>query len=211
MSSLIVLCPHCLTWIECHGECCTECARAIYIEEHDPDDQVLALRLGDRLADLGPVKLLRRGWPDCGHLLATTQGLLFVPEFRIQRNGALEATADDAPTGSGRVANLLHWWSLPPWRRPVEVDEADSPAAAEIPARPATELLLNSPGAFFVGRDSIQRIQIRWGRAQIERQPFRTVTLDQAQGGVHPRDLLRPLMEFAPWQAVASTLSSHAR
>lgn len=210
MSSLIVLCPQCLTWIETHGECCTECGTAISVDDRDPTDEVLAERLGERLLDLGPVKLLRRGWPGCGRMLVTTQGLLYLPQFTIQANGALEAATDNLPSPANRVNHLFHWWSLPAWRRPVDADGPHSPAIETIPLQPPPELLINSPGAFFIRRDSIQRIHVRWGRAQIERRPMRTVTLDQASGGPHPRDLLRPLAEFASWKEIIASVA-HSR
>ena len=205
MSSLIVLCPHCLTWIETHAEFCTECGAAVSVDDKDPTDEVLAERLGERLVDLGPVKLLRRGWPNCGRLLATTGGLLFVPLFVIQPNGALEAAPEEVPVGSVRVANLFHWWSLAPWSRPADETIAKSPEAT-IPLQPVMDLLLDSPGAFFIRRESIRQIVVRWGRAQIERRPLRSVSLAQAQGGANPRDSLRKLIEFPAWRGIVAEL-----
>lgn len=205
MSSLIVLCPHCLTWIEVHAQSCTECAATVIVEDSDPPIETLAQRLGDRLRYLGPVKLLRRGWPACGRLLATTEGLLFVPQFAVQPNGALESVADEALAGPARLANLFHWWSLPPWRRPVEQSPV-RPEAAPLPPRSAVELLFESPGAFFIQRTSIKRITVRWGRAQIERPPSRSVTLAQISDGSAPRDALRQLIEFPPWHSLVAGL-----
>ena len=205
MSSLIVLCPHCLTWIETHEPCCTECGSTANVDDPDPPYETLAERLGDRLRDLGPVKLPRRGWPGCGRLIATTEGLLFVPQFTVQPNGALEAVTDEAPGGSARVANLFHWWSLPPWRRTSE----ESPSRAEavsIPPQSVLDLLFDSPGAWFIQRNSIRRITVRWGRAQIERLLSRTVVLAQMSGGPSPRDMLRQLIEFAPWRSFVAGL-----
>lgn len=206
MSSLIVLCPHCLTWIETHGECCTECGVTVSLEAADPPEDELSARLGECLDDLGLVKLLRRGWPTTGRLIATTSGLLFVPQFVVQPNGALEALVDDSSSVPPRVSQLFHWWSLPPWRRPV--DEPDYRAASDAP--PATqstrELLLNSPGGLFISRDSIQRIQIRWGRAQIERRPTRSVSLSQVASGPAPRDALRRLIEYPQWHGIVAGL-----
>ncbi len=206
MSSLIVLCPHCLTWIETHAECCTECGAAVNVEDNDPSDAMLAEQLGERLVDLGPVKLLRRGWPNGGRLLATTRGLLFVPAFVLQPTGALEAAAEEAPDGAVRVANLFQWWSLPPWRRPVESRPPKHFEAASIPLQPVLQLLLDSPGAVFIHRESIRQIIVRRGRAQIERRPLRSVSLIQAPGGVNPRDSLKQLIEFAPWRAIVAGL-----
>jgi hypothetical protein len=205
MSSLIVLCPHCLTWIEIHAQCCTECGTSVTIEDPDPDNDTLTQRLGERLSDAGPVKLIRRGWPNFGRLLATTEGLLFIPQFSVQPNGALEAVTTEAPRASQRVANLFHWWSLPLWRRPVDQSPV-RPEAAPLPSASAVDLLFDSPGALFIQRTSIKRIVVRWGRVQIERPPSRSVSLVQVSSGSPPRDALRQLIEFPPWHGIVAGL-----
>lgn len=205
MSSLIVLCPHCLTWVEPHAQCCTECGGGANADDNDPEIDSLITRLGTRLLDLGPIKLLRRGWPTCGQLLATTEGLLFVPRFTVHPNGALEATTDESPGSSNRVAQLFHWWSLPPWRRPVDEAAPINPDATPTPIQPVLDLLLDSPGGFFIQRASIQRISVRWGRVHVERPPSRSVTL--AQWGTTPtRDALRLLIEAPGWGPLVSGL-----
>ncbi|MBS0201353.1 MAG: hypothetical protein JSS49_00530 [Planctomycetes bacterium] len=205
MSSLIVLCPHCLTWVEPHAQCCTECGGSANTDENDPASELLAARLGTRLLDLGPVKLLRRGWPACGQLLATTKGLLFIPRFTIQPSGAMEATTDETPGPSNRVAHLFHWWSIPPWRRPVDEVVPISPDTAAGPPIPVLDLLLDSPGGFFIQRSSIQRISLRWGRAYIERPPSRSVTLAQ-WGSTTMREALRLLIESHDWRSLVTGL-----
>jgi len=205
MTSLIVLCPHCLTWIEPHAQCCNECGSVVIVDDCDPTPESIADRLGEQLQDLGPMKLLRRGWPGCGRLLATTHGLLFVPEFGVLLNGALDAITDDTQAGSQRVASLFHWWSLPPWKRPVDEPDQKHPIANR-PPRTMLELLFDSPGALFIVRNSIQRIHFRWGRVQIERPPSRSVSLTQVQGGSPPRDTLRQLQEFDEWRALVTGL-----
>ena len=206
MSSLIVLCPHCLTWIEPHAQSCTECGCTVNVDDPDPDNDALASRIGDILRELGPVKLLRRGWPGCGRWIGTTEGLLFVPQFTKQTNGSLEAVTDDAPENSSRVASVLHWWSLPPWRRPVDVDTPTAGSTGIDDSRSPLELLLDSPGAFFIRRDAIQRVTVRWGRVQIERRPARSVALVQVPGGPSPRDSLKQMIDFPAWRAVISAI-----
>lgn len=205
MTSLIVLCPHCLTWIEPHAESCTECGVAVNLNDHDPNVEIIAERLGDQMQDLGAMKLLRRGWPACGRLLLTTRGLLFVPEFAVRSNGALEAVTDDASAGSQRVASLFHWWSIPPWRRPLDEPDPKLLSANRQP-QSTLDLLFDAPGSFFVTRTSIQRIHFRWGRVQIERPPYRSVSLTQVQGGSQPRDALRHLQEYPEWRGLVAGL-----
>lgn len=207
MSSLIVICPYCLTWIEPHAQSCTECGCTVNVDDPDPGQDELAVRMGDSLRELGPVRLLRRGWPSCGRLIGTTEGLLFVPQFVKQPNGSLEAVTDDVPENSSRVANVLHWWSLPPWRRPVEVDTPLPASADTDDPRSPVEMLVDSPGAFFIRREAIQRVTVRWGRIQIERRPARSVALAQVPGGPSPRDALKQMIEFPTWRAVITTIT----
>lgn len=207
MSSLIVLCPYCLTWIEPHAQSCTECGCTVNVDDPDPGKDELVTRIGDLLRELGPVKLLRRGRPSCGRLFGTTEGLLFIPQFIKQANGSLEAVTDDVPENSSRVASVLHWWSLPPWRRPVDVDAPSAVSIQSNDPRSPLEMLVDSPGAFFIRREAIQRMTIRWGRVQIERRPARSVALAQVPGGPSPRDALKQLIDYPIWRAVISAIT----
>jgi len=204
MTSLIVLCPHCLTWIETHAQCCTECGGGVDTDDTDLSPEIVDKRLGEWLLDLGGVKLLRRGWPNFGRLVATTEGLLFVPQLIEQANGALEAALEGALAGPERVRSLIHWWSLPVWRRPLETYPHDE--MATLPQQSLRELLYNSPGAFYIGRDSISRITVRWGRVQIERRPSRMVSMTPVPAGGKLRDSLRSLIDFAPWRTLVAEL-----
>ncbi|MDB5342273.1 MAG: hypothetical protein JWP89_650 [Schlesneria sp.] len=205
MASLIVVCPQCLTWIEIQSDCCPECATAVSVEDVDPPADLISDRMGDRLRDLGAIKLLRRGWPENGQLIATTEGLLFVPHLVVRPNGALEPVAEDAPLRPSRVSGLFQWWSLPPWRRSVE-DEHSHPSIHPPENLSLPSLLFDSPGAFFIVRTTIQHIVARWGRVHIERQPSRSVSLTQAQGSDSPREILRPLIEYDSWRSIVAGL-----
>lgn len=206
MASLIVLCPHCLTWIETHAETCTECGHLVSVDDKDPPVGYLAERLGVSLADVGPIKLQRRGWPECGRLLATTEGLLFVPRFVVQPNGALQAATDEAGIATARVPHLFHWWSEPARRTSADEAAARETPAAGVSTVAVLDLLFDSPGAFFIRRDSIHRIVVRWSRAEIERRPSRTVSLSQAASGLNPREALRSLNVFSLWQGIVAGL-----
>ncbi|HEY4263221.1 MAG TPA: hypothetical protein VGM98_23870 [Schlesneria sp.] len=205
MASLIVVCPQCLTWIEIQSDCCPECATALSVEDVDPPVDLISERMGDRLRDLGAIKLLRRGWPENGQLVATTEGLLFVPHLVVRPNGALESVAEVAPPLPSRVSGLFHWWTLPPWRR--SIDDQQSHPSAPSPENPSLpSLLFDSPGALFIVRTTIQRVAVRWGRIHIERQPSRSVSLIQAPGSDNPREILRPLIEYDSWRSIIAGL-----
>lgn len=205
MASLIVVCPQCLTWIEIQSDCCPECAAAIRIDDVDPPVDLTFERLGCRLRDLGAIKLLRRGWPENGQLVATTAGLLFVPHLVVRPNGALEPVAEEALLRPSRVSGLFHWWSLPSWRHSAG-DEQSQPSIPAPENLSLPSLLFDSPGAYFVARTTIQRIVSRWGRVHIERQPWRSVSLTQAQGADSPREILRPLVEYDSWRNIVAGL-----
>lgn len=203
MSSLIVLCPHCLTWIEPHAQCCPECGGAVDLDDVDPSPERLAERLGEQILCLGPLKLVRRGWPDCGQLVVTTRGLLFVPLLAPQMSGALEAIVVEPPH-STRTTNLLHWWPLPSWRRASEKSTTHPAQQGRASQRSILDLLLDSPGAVFVQQSAIQRIGMRWGRIQVERRPSRALTLTQIADGPGPRDLMHSLTELPDWRDLVS-------
>jgi hypothetical protein len=205
MASLIVVCPQCLTWIEIQSDCCPECATSLSVEDVDPPVELISQRMGARLRDLGALKLLRRGWPENGQLIATTEGLLFVPHLVVRKNGALEPVAEEAPLRASRVSGLFQWWSLPPWRRSIE-DQQSHPSSHSPENLSLPGLLFDSPGAFFIVRTTIQRIVARWGRVQIDRPPSRSVSLTQAQGSDSPRELLRPLVEYDSWRSIVAGL-----
>lgn len=197
MSSLIVVCPHCLTWVEPHADRCTECGVAVDMDARDPDDATLARMLGEPLLELGPVRLDRRGWPSLGRLVATTEGLLFLPEFVRRPNGAIEPRLDEPDNTTNRSARLVcSWW----WFRQSQLTSAKPvPIAAvdDTVSRPIHQRLLDAPGGLFVARASVRRLLARWNHLQIERRPARSVTLWPVPRGAAAGELLKQLRELA--------------
>ena len=195
MSSLIVVCSHCLTWAEPQADRCTECGVAVDIDAPDPDEAALAARLGEPLLELGPVRLDRRGWPSLGRLVATTEGLLFLPDFVPRPNGAIEPRIEAADKPAGRS-----WW--PVWSqhtatKPVQADDADDTVS-----RPLFQRLFDAPGSLFVSRASIRRLLARWNHLLVERRPARSVTLRPAPRGLTAGELLRQLRTLSAWRGV---------
>ena len=196
MSSLIVVCPQCLTWAEPHADRCTECGVAVDVDAPDPDEETLALRLGEPLRELGPIRLDRSGWPSLGHLVVTSEGLLFLPDFLARPNGAIEPLIGepiDSHTWSAPLS--LSWW----WPQRSSVTHAKTgPDDAENANRSLSlfQRLLDAPGGLFVARDSVHRLLARWNHLQIERRPARSVTLRPVPRGVTVGELLRQLREL---------------
>ena len=208
MSSLIVVCPQCLTWAEPHADRCTECGIAVDVDAPDPDEATLARRLGEPLRELGPVRLDRSGWPSLGHLIATSAGLLFLPEFQVRPNGAIEPRLDEPDFGNRWTAPLsLSWWwpqQLPrtPASPLARARSASAVAADDTPSLPLFQRLLDAPGGLFVARSSVQRLLARWNRLQIERRPARSVTLRPVPRGASSGELVRQLRELSAWRGV---------
>jgi hypothetical protein len=201
MSSLIVICPHCLTWVELHADRCTECGVTVDIDAPDPDATLLAHRLGEPLLELGTVRLERRGWPSLGQLVATTQGLLFLPELVSRPNGAYEPRQDWQVELAVSWAERLsgRWWW--PWHSGSVCLDSDSPNAASVRwKQPALERLFDSPGGLFVQRTSIRRLIPRWNCLRIERLPLRTVALAPIARETSVALLLNRLRELPTWR-----------
>ena len=202
MSSLIVVCPHCLTWAEPHADRCTECGVAVDIDAPDPDEESLALRLGEPLLELGPVRLDRRGWPSLGRLVATSEGLLFLPEFVRRPNGAIEPRIDEPDNSTNWSARLgcLWWW--PQWSQFTPAKAAPFADADDTVSLPIRQRLLDAPGGLFVARASVRRLLAHWNHLQIERRPARSVTLRPVPRGAAVGELLRQLRALDCWRDV---------
>jgi len=196
--SLIVVCTHCLTWIEPHADRCTECGVIVDVDAPDLDDETLAARLGEPLAELGPVRLERRGWPSLGRLITTSEGILFLPDHDQRQNGALEPRRDEPIRRATWFDQLTQWWQ-----------SARQPAVTAMPFAwrtsdqrsvfTASQWLFEAPGGLFVRRSSVRRTLARWNHLKIERQPLRSVVLAPAAPGDTVRQLLSRLHEQAAW------------
>ncbi len=205
MSSLIVLCPQCLTWAEPQADRCTECGVVVDVDAPDPDGESLSLRLGETLRELGPIRLDRSGWPSLGRLVATSAGLLFLPELRARPNGAIEPCAGEPDSAAGWAAPLsLSWWW--PQRTPASsfhpTRSVSADVAEETASPPLFQRLLDAPGGLFVARASVGRLLARWNHLQIERRPARSVTFRPAPRGATVGELLKQLRELSAWRGV---------
>ena len=195
MSSLIVVCSHCLTWAEPQADRCTECGVAVDIDAPDPDAESLAWRLGEPLLELGPVRLDRRGWPSLGRLVATSEGLLFLPDFVPRPNGAIEPRIKEADNMAGRS-----WW--PVWSQCAATKFAPAADTDDTASLPLFQRLFDAPGGLFVARPSVRRLLARWNHLLVERRPARSVTLRPVPHGAPVGELLRQLRALSAWRGV---------
>ena len=196
--SLIVVCTHCLTWVEPHADRCTECGAIVDVDAPDLDDETLAARLGEPLAELGPVRLERRGWPSLGRLVATSEGILFLPDHAQRQNGALEPRHDEPLRRASWFTWLTEWWQSP--RLPaVSATPIAGRTREHNSVSTASQWLFEAPGGLFVRRSSVRRTLLRWNHLKIERQPQRSVVLAPAAPGDTVKQLLSRLHEQATW------------
>lgn len=196
--SLIVVCCHCLTWVEPHADRCTECGVIVDVDAPDLDDDLLAARLGEPLAELGPVRLERRGWPSLGRLIATSEGILFLPDHDQRQNGALEPRRDEPLRRASWFTRLIEWWQSP--RLPaVTVMPVARRTSDQHSVSTASQRLFEAPGGLFVQRSSVRRSLSRWNHLKIERQPLRSVLLAPVAPGDTVKQLLSRLHEQAAW------------
>lgn len=196
--SLIVVCTHCLTWVEPHADRCTECGVIVDVDAPDLDDETLAARLGEPLAELGPVRLERRGWPSLGRLIATSEGILFLPDHAQRQNGALEPRRDEPLRRASWFTRLTEWWQSP--RLPaVSAMPVAGRTSDPTSMSAASQWLFEAPGGLFVRRSSVRRTLARWNHLKIERQPLRSVVLAPAAPGDTVKQLLSRLHDQAAW------------
>ena len=196
--SLIVVCSHCLTWVEPHAERCTECGVTVDVDAPDPDPETLAARLGEPLAELGPIRLDRRGWPSLGRLIATSEGLLFLPDHALRSNGALEPRRDEPAHVVSWFARLTQGWrsSSPQTAAALRASFQNGDPAHRFTV---SQSLLDAPGSVFVRRASVRRTLARWSHLKIERQPTRSVLLAPVAPGDTVKQLLSRLRDQAAW------------
>ena len=196
--SLIVVCTHCLTWVEPHADRCTECGVIVDVDAPDLDEETLAARLGEPLAELGPVRLERRGWPSLGRLIATSEGVLFLPDHDQRQNGALEPRRDEPLRRASWFTRLTEWWHAP--RLPaVSAMPVAGRTSGHNSVSAASQWLFEAPGGLFVRRSSVRRTLARWNHLKIERQPLRSIVLAPVVPGDTVKQLLSRLHEQAAW------------
>jgi hypothetical protein len=149
---------------------------------------VLTQLIGELVNVAGPVRIERRVVPSLGHLLVTTGGLMFLPRLHRRLNGAVEEVTSQRSPG---------WWPFQgeqsssrflAWLRRSTPEASANGSSAEHPleraSEPLAERLMESPGAFFVARLTIQAITARRRQIQINRAPSRSIALsDETDDG----------------------------
>ena len=153
----LLLCPECCQWREPVEGRCPVCAGTLDLAIPDPSLETIADDIGDLRGLLGEVDVSRSDMPKRGRLLATTNGLLFVPcESRV-----IVFTNNDRAGTAMRTSGLGRWigrwWSRLSGREPVARFACEI-RASELAAsdRLALAALLRSdPGILFWSRGTI--------------------------------------------------------
>jgi hypothetical protein len=161
----LILCHHCLSWVEPIGEQCPQCDYPLDARAPDPSSEELSAAIGQIVGRIGEVRIARAALPNQGSLYETTQGLFFVPH-RLEQVKLVRG--ETAPRRLQTV--VAAWLSAPldllrrsPDRRPaarmeIAVDEHPPLGPADSGKLPA--LLMQNPGVFFLSSRSIHKV--RW-------------------------------------------------
>ena len=161
MSSSLLLCHGCFTWVVPRGDRCPQCGEIIDPATPDPPLYRLQETLGRLLEPLGEASLRRSLLPNQGMLYVTTRGLLFVPyddQDDDQQQPPHEAASHGEPRkpllpailgAVRRIFRIGRRRRIRPKRRLLRVDESHRLA----------QLLMDDPGVFFVPHGSIRRLR----------------------------------------------------
>ncbi|MCX7395294.1 MAG: hypothetical protein NTW75_14365 [Planctomycetales bacterium] len=194
MSSLMVVCPHCVTWVKTPVERCSECGVAINSAAPDQDLVTFAFRLGQPLLELGPVRLNRNGWPNIGQLIATTEGLVFLPDFISRTNGAMVTRFEYKP----KWREWLHYFLGGTQQTPAV--QMSPPEIIVGRNQPLAQRLFDSPGAVFVNRIGISRMILRLNQLQIQRHSACRITFFSVRHGNSLQHVQERLRELEEWR-----------
>jgi|GEM_PF-799695 len=168
---LLAMCHRCWTWMEPKHERCVECGQSVNLQEPDPDDSALGELFGDALLVIAEVTLSRPKLPTSGLLAAYAGGLLFLPDVRTLPTGGLVAAP--SVSAAGKLRN--GFWSLFAQRPATKSEEAAVTERPLLSTAVAATSFLETPGALFVRRESIRRLQLRGDVFRVERHPGRTL------------------------------------
>ena len=152
----IVICHGCWSWVLGTGTTCPECHQYLDVGQPDPPEPQFALEFGEYVSRLGTVKLERRQLPDMGSLVGTSAGLLFVPFLTVLPDGGLSAPER---LSRGTSWSRWRWWGSTSASGPSFQALAQNrlePAAPEL-----VRAFLDSPGAIFVPRSHLLRLEVR--------------------------------------------------
>jgi hypothetical protein len=181
-------------------ERCVECGGVFSQMDLDPDPRELQSLVGIGLGVISDVSLKRPRLPGHGALWAHEGGLLFLPDLRELPTGGLVAVEPAAPPTAGGIRP--GFWHLFSRRGPTVVDSPVTLVRPQLSADDAVERLLNSPGALFIPRNAIMRMQHRGTVLRVERKPGRTIVcrLESPPSSVHLE--LRRLFTQPGWASV---------
>ncbi len=193
---LLALCHHCWAWIEPKHDRCVECGHTVNLREADPDAAALQALFGPALMVLGEMTINRPKLPAVGCLTAFTHGLLFLPDLRVLPSGGI-VPLNAVEEGPSR-GKLWKFFS----RHHTSGNSQTMEDRPLLPVETAVERFFDSPGALFVRRDTIQRIQQRATTLRIERKPGRTVAFRIESGWPHTAENLRHLITLPAWSKV---------
>lgn len=167
---------------------CPECGVMVDLDRPDPEREALAEILGKSLMVVGPVRVERRPLPNYGHLIGTTEGILFLPRLHRRINGAWEGVTSQRLPGwwpfQGDLSSprFLNWLRRPFGGSPRAVNSET--AIVDDSTQSLADRLLDSPGGFFIVHRSIRALTPRRRTIKLERPPLRSIAIaDETEDG----------------------------
>lgn len=197
---LLALCHRCWSWMEPKQDRCVECGQTVNLHEADPDAAALAALIGAPLLVVAEVTISRPKLPAGGVLAAYAEGLLFLPDVRTLPTGGIAAITPGEPASA---TSLAGFWNLFAKRvRPagVEHTQLDRPLLS---TEAVVERFFDSPGALFICRKTIARIQQRGTVLRVERKPGRTAAFRLDSPLPHAVENLARLKQSPGWSGIA--------
>ena len=161
MSTSLLLCHECFSWVQPDGDHCPACHLNVDMATPDPPMRTIQAAIGEVVCLVGEVRVRRKLLPENGSLYATTNGLYFLPHQLEQETRMVETSA---------VSSSLLWscaafvWTPLIFILPFVKNQNVKPMRVQV-ARPRVlapgesdvlpEFLMRNPGVFFVPRTSI--------------------------------------------------------
>lgn len=196
----VVLCHHCWTWIFPQGIGCPECQQVVTLDDPDPALEELTERLGTSAVCLGEVRWERPKLPSRGELWGTSAGLIYWPYLVNLPNGSIVPWEPSPPQESS-------WSVFSLWHR---TETRENPAATpadwnEFPTEAAEcgTGFLNAPGAAFLARDQLARIQCRGRHWTIHRTTGRAVRFTAIAAATAWKPVWQSFLQQDAWRHLA--------
>jgi hypothetical protein len=137
------------------GDQCPLCDFPLDARKPDPPPEFLRAVIGDVVAKVGDVRIVRTILPDCGCLYETTNGIFFLPHRLSQVRLVRDRSKAALKNLRGPDKDLT---------KGIEIAEERPRVLLPTDSHRLPDYLMRNPGVFFVARRSIKAIHYSlWG------------------------------------------------